>query len=101
MATSWATDPDAHEDAGDDQAEEDQDSPDSAGEEQDESEETRPRHERSQEEHRINPRRRSRWRTAPTMEQGDEAELPEGEAPGAAARRPAFGRGPELCRVYD
>ena len=74
-------DPDAPEDAGDDQAEEDQDSPDSAGEEQDESEETEASPERSQEEQQDQNQAQVTMEDSADMEQGDEAELPEGEAP--------------------
>jgi cobaltochelatase CobT len=74
-------DPDAPEDAGDDQAEEDQDSPDSAGEEQDESEDSEASPERSQEEQQDQSQAQVTMEDSADMEQGDEAELPEGEAP--------------------
>ncbi|MFM7336034.1 MAG: cobaltochelatase CobT-related protein, partial [Tabrizicola sp.] len=74
-------DPDAPEDAGDDQAEEDQDSPDSAGEEQDESDESEASPERSQEEQQDQSQAQVTMEDSADMEQGDEAELPEGEAP--------------------
>jgi cobaltochelatase CobT len=74
-------DPDAPEDSGDDQAEEDQDSPDSAGEEQDESEESEASPERSQEEQQDQNQAQVTMEDSADMEQGDEAELPEGEAP--------------------
>ncbi len=74
-------DPDAPEDAGDDQAEEDQDSPDSAGEEQEESEDSEASPERSQEEQQDQSQAQVTMEDSADMEQGDEAELPEGEAP--------------------
>jgi len=74
-------DPDAPEDAGDDQAEEDQDSPDSAGEEQDEADESEASPERSQEEQQDQSQAQVTMEDSADMEQGDEAELPEGEAP--------------------
>jgi cobaltochelatase CobT len=74
-------DPDAPEDAGDDQAEEDQDSPDSAGEEQEESEDSEASPERSQEEQQDQNQAQVTMEDSADMEQGDEAELPEGEAP--------------------
>jgi cobaltochelatase CobT len=74
-------DPDAPEESGDDQAEEDQDSPDSAGEEQDESEETEASPERSQDEQQDQSQAQVTMEDSADMEQGDEAELPEGEAP--------------------
>lgn len=74
-------DPDAPEDSGDDQTEEDQDSPDSAGEEQDESDESEASPERSQEEQQDQNQAQVTMEDSADMEQGDEAELPEGEAP--------------------
>jgi len=74
-------DPDAPEDAGDDQAEEDQDSPDSAGEEQEESDDSEASPERSQEEQQDQSQAQVTMEDSADMEQGDEAELPEGEAP--------------------
>jgi cobaltochelatase CobT len=74
-------DPDAPEDAGDDQAEEDQDSPDSAGEEQEEQEDTEASPERSQDEQQDQSQAQVTMEDSADMEQGDEAELPEGEAP--------------------
>ncbi|KAF0115924.1 MAG: cobaltochelatase CobT [Rhodobacteraceae bacterium] len=74
-------DPDAPEDAGDDQAEEDQDSPDSAGEEQEESEDSEASPERSQEDQQDQSQAQVTMEDSADMEQGDEAELPEGEAP--------------------
>jgi cobaltochelatase CobT len=74
-------DPDAPEDAGDDQAEEDEDAPDSAGEEQEESEDSEASPERSQEEQQDQSQAQVTMEDSADMEQGDEAELPEGEAP--------------------
>ncbi len=74
-------DPDAPEDAGDDQAEEDQDAPDSAGEEQEEGEDSEASPERSQEEQQDQSQAQVTMEDSADMEQGDEAELPEGEAP--------------------
>ena len=74
-------DPDAPEDAGDDQAEEDQDSPDSAGEEQEEGEDSEASPERSQDEQQDQSQAQVTMEDSADMEQGDEAELPEGEAP--------------------
>ena len=68
------------EDEAGDEAEEDQDSPDSTGEEQDENEaEASP--ERSQEEQQDQSQAQVTMEDSADMEQGDEAELPEGEAP--------------------
>ncbi len=74
-------DPDAPDDAGDDQAEEDQDAPDSAGEDQEESEDSEASPERSQEEQQDQSQAQVTMEDSADMEQGDEAELPEGEAP--------------------
>ncbi|MDM7930459.1 cobaltochelatase subunit CobT [Tabrizicola sp.] len=75
-------DPDAPEDdAGDDQAEEDQDAPDTNGEEQDEGEDSEASPERSQEEQQDQSQAQVTMEDSADMEQGDEAELPEGEAP--------------------
>ncbi|MFN3280185.1 MAG: cobaltochelatase CobT-related protein, partial [Tabrizicola sp.] len=74
-------DPDAPEEAGDDQAEEDQDAPDTAGEEQEESDESEASPERSQEEQQDQSQAQVTMEDSADMEQGDEAELPEGEAP--------------------
>ncbi|WP_149589038.1 cobaltochelatase subunit CobT [Tabrizicola flagellatus] len=74
-------DPDAPEDVGDDQAEEDQEAPDSAGEEQEESEDSEASPERSQDEQQDQSQAQVTMEDSADMEQGDEAELPEGEAP--------------------
>jgi cobaltochelatase CobT len=74
-------DPDAPDDAGDDQAEEDQDAPDSAGEDEEESEDSDASPERSQEEQQDQSQAQVTMEDSADMEQGDEAELPEGEAP--------------------
>ncbi|MFN4202103.1 MAG: cobaltochelatase subunit CobT [Tabrizicola sp.] len=74
-------DPDAPEDTGDDQAEEDQDAPDSAGEEQEDSDDSEASPERSQEEQQDQSQAQVTMEDSADMEQGDEAELPEGEAP--------------------
>jgi cobaltochelatase CobT len=74
-------DPDAPDEAGDDQAEEDQDAPDSAGDEQEESEESDASPEQSQEEQQDQSQAQVTMEDSADMEQGDEAEMPEGEAP--------------------
>ncbi len=75
-------DPDATEDdeAGD-EAEEDTDAPDSAGDEQDQSEDSEAAPEQSQEEQDDASQAQVSMDDSADMEQGDEAELPEGEAP--------------------
>lgn len=75
-------DPDApDEDAGEDQAEEDQDAPDTSGEEQEEGEEAEATPEESQEEQQDQSQAQVTMEDSADMEQGDETELPEGEAP--------------------
>jgi cobaltochelatase CobT len=74
-------DPDAPDDTGDDPAEEDQDAPDSAGEEQDDSDETDAAPERSQDDQQDQSQAQVTMDDSADMEQGDEAETPEGEAP--------------------
>jgi cobaltochelatase CobT len=73
-------DPDAPEDAGDDQAEEDQDSPTAPARSR-RSEDTEASPERSQEEQQDQSQAQVTMEDSADMEQGDEAELPEGEAP--------------------
>ncbi len=76
-------DPDADEpqdDAGD-EAQEDQDSPDSAGDEEQESEDSDAAPEQSQEDQQDQSQAQVTMDDSADMEQGDEAELPEGEAP--------------------
>ncbi len=63
------------------EAEEDQDSPDSAGDEEQESDESEAAPERSQEEQQDQSQAQVTMEDSADMEQGDEAELPEGEAP--------------------
>ena len=63
------------------EAEEDQDSPESAGEEEQESDESEASPERSQEEQQDQSQAQVTMEDSADMEQGDEAELPEGEAP--------------------
>lgn len=63
------------------EAEEDQDAPDSAGEEEQESDESEAAPERSQEEQQDQSQAQVTMEDSADMEQGDEAELPEGEAP--------------------
>ncbi|MEY4871992.1 MAG: cobaltochelatase subunit CobT [Pseudomonadota bacterium] len=63
------------------EAEEDQDSPDSAGEEEQESDESEASPERSQEEQQDQSQAQVTMEDSADMEQGDEAEMPEGEAP--------------------
>ncbi|PZQ96876.1 MAG: cobaltochelatase subunit CobT [Cereibacter sphaeroides] len=66
---------------GDDEAEQDPDSPDSAGEEQDQSEESEASPEQSQDQQDDAAQAQVSMEDSADMEQGDEAELPEGEAP--------------------
>jgi cobaltochelatase CobT len=75
-------DPDApdEDDAGQD-AEEDQDAPDSAGEEEQDSEDSEAAPERSQEDQQDQSQAQVSMEDSADMEQGDEAEMPEGEAP--------------------
>ena len=75
-------DPDApqDDDTGDD-AEQDQDSPDSAGDQQDEGDDSDATPERSQDEQQDQSQAQVTMEDSADMEQGDEAELPEGEAP--------------------
>jgi cobaltochelatase CobT len=63
------------------EAEDDQDSPDSAGEEEQESDESEASPERSQEEQQDQSQAQVTMEDSADMEQGDEAEMPEGEAP--------------------
>ncbi|NBE06017.1 cobaltochelatase subunit CobT [Paragemmobacter ruber] len=63
------------------EAEEDQDSPDSTGEEEQESDDSEAAPERSQEEQQDQSQAQVTMEDSADMEQGDEAEMPEGEAP--------------------
>ncbi len=63
------------------EAEEDQDSPDSAGEDEQDSDESEAAPERSQEEQQDQSQAQVTMEDSADMEQGDEAEMPEGEAP--------------------
>ncbi len=63
------------------EAEEDQNSPESAGEEEQEQDESEAAPERSQEEQQDQSQAQVTMEDSADMEQGDEAELPEGEAP--------------------
>ena len=75
-------DPDApDDDQADDQAQEDEDSPESQGEDQSEEDESEASPERSQEEQQDQSQAQVSMEDSADMEQGDEAELPEGEAP--------------------
>ncbi|TGD42417.1 cobaltochelatase subunit CobT [Pseudotabrizicola sediminis] len=75
-------DPDApDDDQADDQAQEDEDSPESQGEEQSEQDESEANPERSQEDQQDQSQAQVSMEDSADMEQGDEAELPEGEAP--------------------
>ncbi len=75
-------DPDrADEDELGDDAEEDQDSPDSAGEDEQEGEDSEASPEQSQDEQQDQSQGQVTMEDSADMEQGDEAELPEGEAP--------------------
>ncbi|NJM82699.1 MAG: cobaltochelatase subunit CobT [Tabrizicola sp.] len=75
-------DPDApQEDEAGDEAEEDEDAPDSAGEDDQESDESDASPERSQEDQQDQSQAEVTMDDSADMEQGDETELPEGEAP--------------------
>jgi cobaltochelatase CobT len=63
------------------EAEDDQDSPDSAGEEEQDSDESEASPERSQDEQQDQSQAQVTMEDSADMEQGDEAEMPEGEAP--------------------
>ncbi len=63
------------------EAEEDQDRPDSAGEDEQDSEENEAAPERSQEDQQDQSQAQVTMEDSADMEQGDEAEMPEGEAP--------------------
>ncbi len=63
------------------EAEEDQDSPDSTGQDEQESDESEAAPERSQEEQQDQSQAQVTMEDSADMEQGDEAEMPEGEAP--------------------
>ena len=64
-----------------DEAEEDQDSPESSGDEEQESEESEASPEQSQDEQQDQSQAQVTMEDSADMEQGDEAEMPEGEAP--------------------
>lgn len=64
-----------------DQAEEDQENPESTGEDQQQEEDAEASPERSQEEQQDQSQAQVTMEDSADMEQGDEAELPEGEAP--------------------
>ncbi|MEH7827054.1 cobaltochelatase subunit CobT [Gemmobacter denitrificans] len=68
-------------DQADDQAEQDEDSQDSAGEDQSQEDEAEATPERSQEEQQDQSQAQVTMEDSADMEQGDETELPEGEAP--------------------
>ncbi|MFN7225223.1 MAG: cobaltochelatase subunit CobT [Paracoccaceae bacterium] len=75
-------DPDApDEDQADDEAQEDEDSPESQGEDQSEQDDSEASPERSQEDQQDQSQAQVSMEDSADMEQGDEAELPEGEAP--------------------
>ena len=74
-------DPDQDDQDNDESAEEDQDQPDSSGGEQDQPEESDAAPEQSQEEQQDASQAQVTMDDSADMEQGDEAELPEGEAP--------------------
>jgi len=64
-----------------DEAEEDQDSPESSGDEEQESEDSEASPEQSQDEQQDQSQAQVTMEDSADMEQGDEAEMPEGEAP--------------------
>ena len=75
-------DPDApDDDQADDEAQEDTESPESQGEDQSEQDESEASPERSQEDQQDQSQAQVSMDDSADMEQGDEAELPEGEAP--------------------
>ena len=75
-------DPDApDDDQADDEAQEDEDSPESEGDEQSEQDEADASPESSQEDQQDQSQAQVSMEDSADMEQGDEAELPEGEAP--------------------
>jgi cobaltochelatase CobT len=75
-------DPDApDDDGGDDQAQEDEESPDSQGQDQSDDEDSEAAPERSQEDQQDQSQAQVSMDDSADMEQGEEAELPEGEAP--------------------
>ncbi len=75
-------DPDRpEEDEAGDEAEEDQDSPESTGQEDQDSEDAEASPEQSQEEQQDDAQAQVTMEDSADMEQGDEAEMPEGEAP--------------------
>lgn len=75
-------DPDApDDDSADDQAQEDDENPDAQGEDQSEQEESEASPERSQEDQQDQSQAQVSMEDSADMEQGEEAELPEGEAP--------------------
>ncbi|NEX45579.1 cobaltochelatase subunit CobT [Pseudotabrizicola algicola] len=75
-------DPDApDDDQADDEAQQDEDSPESEGDEQSEQDESEASPERSQEEQQDQSQAQVSMEDSADMEQGDETELPEGEAP--------------------
>ena len=75
-------DPDApDDDQADDAAQEDEDSPESQGEDQSEQDESEASSERSQEDQQDQSQAQASMDDSGDMEQGEEAELPEGEAP--------------------
>ena len=74
-------DPDAPEDESGEEAEEDQDAPDSAGDDEQDSDDSEAAPERSQEDQQDQSQAQVTMEDSADMEQGDEAEMPEGEAP--------------------
>ncbi|MFN3722907.1 MAG: cobaltochelatase subunit CobT [Paracoccaceae bacterium] len=75
-------DPDAPDDDGaDDEAQEDEDSPESEGEDPSEQDDSEASPERSQEDQQDQSQAQVSMEDSADMDQGDEAELPEGEAP--------------------
>ncbi len=74
-------DPDRQDDDETGDAEEDQDSPDSDGQDESDSEETEANPEQTQDDQQDQSQAQVTMEDSADMEQGDEAELPEGEAP--------------------
>ena len=95
-------DPDAPEDLdGDEGAEEDQDAPDSEGSEEEQGDDSEASPEQSQEEQQDESQAQVTMDDQADMEQGDEAELPEGEAPLEPPPPPVYSDADPNYTVYS
>ena len=94
-------DPDAPEDDSNDEAEQDEDSPESQGEEQSEQEESEAAPERAQEEQQDQSQAQVTMEDSADMEQGDETEMPEGEAPLEPPSPPPYSDADPNYTVYS